>query len=113
MVAETYHWRIENHICRSCFGRLLTRIAPKEPRLARCADCGREDQTVRALCVCGSTLADGRSAGLRCTRNQAPAPGAEQEIVGQLVGAAPRKSRPAVTNFRDALHQQHLDNFDQ
>jgi hypothetical protein len=61
-------WTLIDHVCRTCFGRLL-----KRGEEVRCADC---ETTVHgshtALCACGARLKSGRNAGLRCRRNAQP-----------------------------------------
>lgn len=71
-------WRILDHACRHCFGRLL-----QSGSRIRCADCGAEVHgPVQDLCVCGATLRQsGRSAGLQCRVNPAPSPRQPSQIV--------------------------------
>lgn len=80
-------WNLEPHICRKCFGRLVSRVVPgsvpgAELRVYQCTNCGAEAQHTNAdaICCCGikikragrngtkasSTLVD---AGVRCIPN--------------------------------------------
>lgn len=67
-------WRIEPHVCRACFGRILSR-AEGDARLYRCADCGTEKtgHASSVLCSCGIRL-NARTAGVRCEPNVQQSP---------------------------------------
>jgi hypothetical protein len=83
-------WRLEPHVCRSCFSRLVscsteTRVLGAPPagstRLYQCTNCGLEatGAAPEVLCACGmkirKTTRGGRSsvvlgdAGIRCMAN--------------------------------------------
>lgn len=72
--------RLEPHVCRHCFGRLVSRVlAAGAPEVRRwtCTNCGAVADGGRAdvLCACGMTLARGpRLSLLRCQPNPAPSP---------------------------------------
>lgn len=84
-------WRITDHVCRVCFGRVL--VWPQGTE-ARCADCGATAQSVRALCACGATLRTGGNAGLRCERNPDQRPECPAEIVIRFVGIEQAPVKP-------------------
>lgn len=71
-LADESLWRLEPHVCRVCFGRILSRSSDEDgKRVYRCACCGASATagTARALCSCGVKL-NARSAGVRCEPNQ-------------------------------------------
>ena len=77
-------WRITPHICRSCLGRVLERIAPDGSRVFRCAKCGIErfGGDDAAICMCGLRLGgDGVDLGVRCVPNS----GRHQEILSEII----------------------------
>lgn len=75
-------WRLEPHVCRSCFSRLVSRQADDEDagRVYLCTSCGLEGAGHRAdvLCACGTKLRKGKvawvDAGIRCHENLARSP---------------------------------------
>lgn len=69
-------WRIENHCCRVCFGRILSRPHGTDAkRLYRCAECGLEKEGTQTsvLCTCGMKL-NARNAAIRCAVNERQTP---------------------------------------
>lgn len=86
-VADEIIWRIEQHVCRVCFGRILSRASEREgARVYRCADCGAqiEGAAARVLCSCGTKL-NARSAGIRCEPNPKKSPEFPFEIVARQI----------------------------
>lgn len=83
---EPQHWRLEPHVCKSCFARLVSsQVAGSELRLYQCTNCGAEAQhsNADALCCCGLKIRKmGRNgkagamvdAGVRCIPNPEPSP---------------------------------------
>ena len=75
-------WRLEPHVCRSCFSRIVSRPLDEDDdkRLYHCPNCGMEAEGSRAsvLCACGMKVRKGKSAwadaGVRCHENQAKSP---------------------------------------
>jgi hypothetical protein len=48
-------WRISDHACRHCLGRVLVRSVRGMPVESRCAQCGaRADGGASSLCCCGA-----------------------------------------------------------
>jgi hypothetical protein len=95
-------WSLEPHICRGCFGRLVSRPAEQPGwRVYQCTNCGVEAsaQAASQVCCCGTKLrkatASGRSgaalidAGIRCQVNAAPTPEFPSVIVAAEVGSGP------------------------
>lgn len=95
-------WELEDHICRKCFGRLVSKSVPgsvpgTELRLYRCSNCGAEAQHTHAdaLCCCGIRIKRaGRNgtkagslvdAGVRCIPNPERSPMFPGEIVASEV----------------------------
>lgn len=77
------YWRITDHVCAECMGRVLERATADGRVIARCADCGNEAEGGhRALCTCGLTLMTGKPAGFFCVRNDNHVPGKNPQIVG-------------------------------
>jgi hypothetical protein len=76
-------WRLEPHVCRHCFGRLVScATAGFDTRLYQCSNCGQgaTGRSPDVLCSCGTEIrrADPAGAplllGLRCQPNPAPSP---------------------------------------
>lgn len=93
-------WILTEHVCRVCFGRVLSRITATGT-VVRCANCGTQlvDEPVSHLCCCGLKTAAGKDAGLRCQRNAQPTP--EQPAELAVVYAAPPPA-PAPTPRKPA-----------
>ena len=85
--AQDNSWRLEPHVCRSCFSRIASKRADKPgERIFECTNCGLSGQGQKAsvVCSCGIKLrkhrGDGRSgevladAGIRCHENQKRTP---------------------------------------
>lgn len=84
------NWRVTDHVCRICLGRILTRQTSDGGLESRCAECGAlESGGHESLCVCGATLRDGRDAGLRCVPNPERRPEVPAEIIVAHVGRQP------------------------
>jgi len=69
-------WRIEDHVCSRCFGRVLSRPAGTGVNVYRCADCGLSatGRSARVICSCGIKLRGTTDMGIRCIRNERPTP---------------------------------------
>ncbi len=73
-------WRLEDHACRACLGRVVSRTGDDGLTIARCSSCGLESVgTHREICCCGAVR--GSYARLRCVRRERPLPGVQAEIV--------------------------------
>lgn len=74
--------RLEPHVCRLCFGRLVSTPGEDGHRRYQCTNCGAaaDGETPAVLCACGLTFrrhgrADqAQDAGLRCQLNPSPTP---------------------------------------
>lgn len=81
-------WRLEDHLCSACFGRLLSRKPEGAPRIYRCGTCGAESTATSrqggklhpAICAC-STRYGSQDGGLRCVVNAERGPLLPYEIV--------------------------------
>lgn len=81
-------WRLTDHVCRVCFGRVLERRDAEGRRIVRCANCGTEVVgRVENLCCCGLKTSTGKLAGLKCVRNEAPTPEQPSEVMVRFAGA--------------------------
>jgi len=82
-------YKITEHCCRVCFGRVLMRETFDHRRLYRCANCGveREGRGETAICCCGIKLKGGRDAGIRCEVNAERTPEFPSEIIATQVDA--------------------------
>ena len=74
-------WRLTDHACASCFGRVL--VSSRGAVIYRCANCGSEEPGRQGMehppiCACG--MKAGGSAGFRCVVNE-PTPACPSEIV--------------------------------
>lgn len=79
--AEPVTWRLTDHVCRVCFGRVLERFDEDGQRIVRCANCGTEvGGKVKNLCCCGLKTPKGRDAGLRCGKNENRSPDQPAEV---------------------------------
>lgn len=90
-------WRIEDHVCRVCHGRIVSREVDEDgKRLYLCTNCGLEVEGRKpsVLCACGTKIRKGKTgqlvnAGLECHRNQAQSPSFPSVIVASFAGAQP------------------------
>lgn len=113
---EPVTWRLTDHVCRVCFGRVLERRDADGRRIVRCANCGSEVRNdadgwrlacktdafgqehqqrlgstpgpvrVQDLCCCGLKTSTGKLAGLKCVRNEAPTPEQPSEVMVRFAG---------------------------
>lgn len=93
LVCETDCWTVEDHVCRECLGRILSRPGG-EGRVYLCAMCGRMDDSGTAartggrlhpnFCACSMKFGH-KDAGVRCEVNEAPSPDLPQQIVARQV----------------------------
>lgn len=75
-------WTLEPHVCRHCFGRLVSQALPDGDVRYQCTNCGAEAVGLESdvLCACGTALRKHGSgsapvsAGLRCQPNPSPSP---------------------------------------
>jgi len=77
-------WRITNHVCRICKGRILK---SSDDVYVKCSDCAVELKSAKtvALCSCGQKLKNGRKAGFKCVINKDHMPGTGQEVAAEYV----------------------------
>jgi hypothetical protein len=96
-VSRRDDWRIEPHVCRVCFGRVVSRELDEEAgdRQYVCTNCGLEAKghRVACLCACGTKVRKGKGAfvdaGLRCHENNAKSPEFPALYVASFGGAQP------------------------
>lgn len=83
-------WALIPHVSRCCYARVLARRGAGEGLVYRCSNCGRdaEGEDSSVICACGSLLADGSDARVRCQINEAPTPEWPGEIVAAALGSA-------------------------
>lgn len=96
MSRRTEEWRLEPHVCRSCFSRVASRELDEDgKRLYQCTNCGLEAEGHKpsALCACGAKIRKGKgasvSAGLQCHENKARSPEFPARYVASFAGAQP------------------------
>lgn len=96
MSKDTHLWSLEQHCCRVCFGRIVSREIDEDgKRLYQCSNCGLSAKGHKAsvLCACGTKLNRGSGklvdAGLRCHPNKAISPAFPSLIVCSHGGAQP------------------------
>ena len=97
-------WRLTEHVCRVCFGRVLERwqdTPDGQVQVVRCANCATElwNQPVNHLCCCGLKTSRGKDAGLRCRLNERPTPEQPAELAvgfGEPKAVVPRASRKSI-----------------
>lgn len=102
-------WRLTDHVCRVCFGRVLER-RDQGQRVVRCANCGTEvrDMPTAALCCCGLKTSTGKDAGLRCRRNDGRTPEQPAELAVGF-GEAKAVTKPAQRHRTVAVAGPCLD----
>ena len=65
-------WKVTDHVCKLCLGRVLEGQRKDGTWATRCADCeARAEGRYDEVCCCGAALPNGRHAGLACVRNEA------------------------------------------
>ena len=96
-------WKIVDHVCRVCFGRLLV-----SETQTRCADCGAVGDKILDVCACGAMLMTKVNAGLRCVTNPSVSIECPSEIVVSYVGK-PTDIKPLVPV---KLHEGRYGLFD-
>lgn len=90
-------WHLEDHVCRACHGRLVSREIDEDgKRLYRCTNCELEAEGHKpsVLCACGMKIRKGKSGhfadlGLRCHRNASPSPSFPSAVVASVGGVQP------------------------
>lgn len=92
-------WAIQDHICRKCFGRVLSATSDGQTHW-RCCNCGYtvDGDDVAVICCCGIKYKKGGrrgsksvapvDAGIRCIRNPNPSTEFCCEIVASEVAYA-------------------------
>ena len=81
-------WRVEDHACARCLGRVLSRQTDDGGIIIRCSNCGAEAVgETAAICCCG--IRRGRFDRLRCVRLEKPMPGISAEVVVVEAADAP------------------------
>lgn len=93
LVEATDCWTVEDHVCRHCLGRILSRPGAAG-RVYLCAMCGHEDASGvlprlggrqhPQFCACSMKFGH-KDAGVRCEVNEAPSPDLPQQIVARQV----------------------------
>lgn len=84
-------WTLEPHICKKCFGRIVSSEAEGKERNFRCTHCGAValGRDAAVLCCCGimgkprnrAKSAAPVNMGIRCVVNPHPSPDFPAEIV--------------------------------
>lgn len=84
-------WSLEPHICKTCFGRIISQTGEDGKRSYRCTHCGAVAYGTDAsvLCCCGimgkprnrAKSAAPVNMGIRCVVNPHPSPDFPAEIV--------------------------------
>lgn len=82
-------WHLEDHVCRRCFGRLVSKPAHGGHRLYRCTNCGFEAEggCSSVVCACGLKTKQGKDLGVRCVPNDQRSAEAPSEIVARQVSS--------------------------
>lgn len=83
--AADRNWKIDDHVCLTCFGRVVSRPGADGRREFRCTNCGATGAgSVKSVCACGARLGT-KDAGIRCVRNERPRPEMLAEIIATEV----------------------------
>lgn len=88
---QDHFWTLMPHVSRCCYARVLAREDAGEVLVYRCSNCGleAEGRDASVICACGSVLADGSDARVRCQINEDPTPEYPGEIVAVALSNAP------------------------
>jgi hypothetical protein len=80
-------WKIEDHACAECLGRVVSRRSETGgDRIYRCAECEVEAAgEVNSICCCGAKIGE-KNASVRCVRNDRRSPGHNQAVVAIEMG---------------------------
>ena len=72
-MSRTKLWKFTDHCCRVCLGRVLVADNADGTQTAKCSICELEaDGDHKSICACGLKLKSGKSAGLKCKRQEMP-----------------------------------------
>lgn len=65
-----FSWKLTDHLCRVCFGRVLVRTTTSGMKVYLCSNCETEAEGVssKVLCACGLQIGK-KDAGIRCHIN--------------------------------------------
>lgn len=76
-------WKISDHVCAVCMGRVLTRKLDSGRHESRCSNCGLTgDGVPTSICWCSFRIPSGRQTQrFKCARNEKPTPEFPAEIV--------------------------------
>lgn len=73
-------WKLTDHACRRCLGRVLMRETPSGKEV-RCAECGFSSHgEPEDICCCGITLEDGVRP-YECVKNDCVTEALPQEVI--------------------------------
>ncbi len=80
-------WVVADHICRACFGRVMTRTTFDRRKVYRCSNCELEatGEGPQCLCCCGIKMRGTRDAGVRCVPNTQRRPENPAMIIAEQV----------------------------
>lgn len=86
-MSANQNWAITPHVCRICFGRVLSSTTPGGGRTFRCSNCGveREGNDETVICTCGLRLKTKADAGIRCLPNEVKTAECMSEIVAAQI----------------------------
>jgi hypothetical protein len=80
MTPNSALYRLTDHVCRNCLGRILRHLTLDGRTVVQCSNCGVEAVGESpVICACG--IRRGPFARLRCARLERPIPGVAAEIV--------------------------------
>lgn len=107
MAKQIEFFRLLDHACRICGGRLLSREKEDGRTSLRCSECGASadalagaDSPHRLVCYCGAKLMTGVDARLRCRRNDAISPELSQEVLVMHLPDEAKPKKPAKSTPR-------------
>jgi hypothetical protein len=74
-----HRFKLVDHVCRACMGRLLERLGDDGVPVFACSNCGAEAPAQPGLnwpplCACSLTVDGVRDMGVRCVRNERRGP---------------------------------------
>lgn len=85
---EAEKWELLDHVCGTCFGRLLSRPADDGMCVFQCSNCGTTIISLRVedICACGIKVNPGATeVKIRCLKNDNVTPKVPSVIIAKVI----------------------------
>lgn len=95
-------WRLVDHVCRECLGRLAERMDGKDKGTFECTNCGTTHAgDIKGMCGCGLTVSKTeRDMGFRCVVNPKRGPAFPAVIVLKRLPPSKREATQTAVPLR-------------